>query len=305
MGHKVFVVGSLNMDLVSYVDKIPQKGETISGSSFMINPGGKGANQAVASAKQLVGTHFIGAIGDDDFGRMLKKSLVDNLVNVTGLRQLPHQMSGTAMIIVSEGDNRIILNQGANGLLDETFVESSLARGNDGDILLTQNEINQNVVYRSIQIAKEKGLITIHNPAPAHTIPHDIRPLIDYLILNETEAEMIFETKVSKFNDLNQLAQVFSSHHFKNVILTLGDQGVVAYFEGKVVKLKAKKIQVVDTTAAGDTFVGVFAAALLNENNHLIALEKANAAAALTCTKKGAMMSIPSHEEIQRFIENE
>lgn len=305
MSHKVFVVGSINMDLVSYVDKTPKKGETVSGLSFMINTGGKGANQAAASAKQLVETRFVGAIGDDGFAPLLKKSLVDNLVDVSGLVTVHNQASGTAMIIVNEGDNRIILNQGANGLLDDKLVESSLASGNVGDILLTQNEINQNVVYRSIRLAKEKGMVTIHNPAPAHMIPLEIRPSIDYLILNETEAEVIFELDMSKIVDYKELAKVFHKHYFSNVILTLGKQGVVAFFEDKIFKLDAKKIPIVDTTAAGDTFVGVFAAYLLIEHNQVAALEKANTAAGLTCTKKGAMMSIPSKEELNHFIEND
>ena len=187
----VYVLGSINMDMVITTPYIPKEGETLMGSNFFLNGGGKGANQAVASAKQNVITYLIGNVGNDVFGKDLYSNLCDYNVDCEFVCKLNNSTTGVAMIIVHNNDNRIILDSGANFCVSNNQIDDALKTAQNGDIFVCQLENNLNAVVYGLKCAKEKNMITIFNPAPAKVLDKDIYNYVDYLILNETECEIL------------------------------------------------------------------------------------------------------------------
>ncbi len=289
---RIFIVGSLNYDLVINAPYMPVGGETIKGSDFMTNAGGKGANQAYACGRLGGNAYMCGVVGNDSFGDTLINSLNSVGVDTTYVRKEAKTSTGVAVIVVTEGENRIIIDSGANGYLNKDDIDSVLEIASEGDIYLTQLENPIDIVGYGLARAKEKGLTVILNPAPAN--PDIIRYLgnVDIITPNETELEI-----------LGGKEKLFECG-IKTAITTLGAQGYEIATEqgGKI--YPCIKVKAVDTTAAGDTASGGLAVGLAKGKSIEDAIAFGSLCASIACTKRGAQMSVPSIEEVEEFLKS-
>lgn len=294
---KVFVLGSINMDLVIHTPYIPSQGETLTGSDFFSNGGGKGANQAVACAKQDVETYLIGGIGKDNFGKVSLNTLNNYNVKTNYIKEYDCS-TGVAVILICDKDNRIILDCGANHKITKEQIDEGLKDATPGDIFITQLENNLDAVKYGLKKAHELKLTTIFNPAPAIKLDLDIFQYVDYLVVNEGECELLSDIKYENKESLKKVINKLKVH---SLIVTLGSKGSVYMDENDYFEIKAHKIDPIDTTAAGDTYVGVFASQLANNILVLDALNYASLASSLTCLKKGAQQAIPTKKETLEY----
>ncbi len=308
---KIAVVGSINMDVVNRVERHPLPGETISGLETAYIPGGKGANQAVAAARAGVQVSMIGAVGRDPFGRPLVQALEDAGVNAERVLE-KEGTSGMAFITVdAHGENNIILSSGANGKLSAADMNAGLAgaaAGSGADGLggvLLQNEIPWETTSAAVRQARAFGATVYLNPAPARKVEDEVLALVDVLVVNETEAAAISGMEVASRENAEAAAEWLLNRGVGEVIVTLGAAGVIyASKEGERVSVPAFRVEAVDTTAAGDTFIGAYAATREQGSSVQEALRWANAAAAIAVTRPGAQSSIPSADEVNRWLEN-
>jgi ribokinase len=299
----ITVTGSLNMDLVVRTPRAPQAGETLTGTDFHLIPGGKGANQAVAAARTGAPTRLLGCVGMDAFGPVLLESLGAAGVEVSGVRRLEDISTGTATIIVEEcGENRILIVPGANGQVTSQLIEQAWPSIRQAGMILLQHEIPLPTVHFIIERAHHEGIPVLLNPAPIYPIPPALLPQIDILVLNEIEATALAGLQVSDTKTATQAARSLTGRGVRTVILTLGAAGAVLVNGTYEMHQPAYKVQAVDTTAAGDTFVGSYAASILSGEQPAAALRYAAAAAALSVTRLGAQTSIPMREEVEAFI---
>ncbi len=304
----VVVVGSLNADFVVTLDAFPAPGETVLGKTFEQVPGGKGLNQAVAASRLGSQVAMIGAIGGDQFGAGLMRTLESE--GITPLIQVNSDAStGIAMIEVeSSGENRIVVISGANNLLSEEVVEASLreiANQHQIGVVITQGEVPVTATERALRVAKELGAITILNPAPMRDFPQSIFPLVDYLVPNELEAQELCALEGNACTSMLDFVEVATSIvdlGVGAVIITRGEKGAVWSTATASGQAAAFRIVPVDTVAAGDAFCGGLATAL-NEGRPLNeALRWASAAGALAATRKGAVSSIPRRSEVEELL---
>jgi ribokinase len=308
--YDILVIGSLNADLVVRAPRFPQPGETISGDDLQIIPGGKGANQAVAAARQGASVAMLGRVGNDSFGPFLLDSLKSNQVDVTHVHT-DDSATGTATIIVDgNGQNSIVLSAGANGKVSPADVDSvSTLRPK---LILLQLEIPIPTVLYAAQHARQNGSRVILNPAPAKPLPDELISLADFIIPNETELRLLTGMEVKDIPSAEQAAKVLLTRGARNVIVTLGSKGALLVSGDRTIQVGAYKVDVVDTTAAGDAFIGGFASAILESDSLLSAQEQALAiqkavrygcaCGALATTKFGAQPSLPTKEEAETFI---
>jgi ribokinase len=296
----VLVVGSLNADLVVRTPRFPQPGETISGEELQVIPGGKGANQAVAAARLGASVAMLGRVGKDNFGDFLFNNLKSNNVD-TQLVQRDDSSTGTAIIVVdSNGQNSIILSAGANGKVSSADVNN--ASFPDFKLLLLQLEIPTPTVLSAAQHAKENGGIVILNPAPAKKIPDELISLVDFIIPNETELSLLTGMEITDISSTKKAAHNLLERGAKHVIVTLGSRGALIVDKHTSTHVDTYKVDVVDTTAAGDGFIGGFAVALLRGKSMEDATKFGCACGALTTTKFGAQPSLPTKEDVERFL---
>jgi ribokinase len=308
---KIAVVGSINMDVVNRVDRHPLPGETVSGLETAYIPGGKGANQAVAAARAGAQVLMIGAVGQDPFGGPLVEALGKAGVDTAGVLE-KEGTSGMAFITVdAHGENNIILSSGANGRLSVEDMEAGLIGAAAGDVgvgldgVLLQNEIPWETTSAAVRRARALGATVYLNPAPARKVEDEVLALVDVLVVNETEAAAISGMKVDSRENAEAAAEWLLGRGVREVIVTLGAAGVVyASKEGERVSVPAFRVEAVDTTAAGDTFIGAYAAARNRGDSVQEALRWANAAAAIAVTRPGAQSSIPYADEVYRWLEN-
>ncbi|MBS7806595.1 ribokinase [Variovorax sp. PCZ-1] len=293
----ILVAGSANLDFVVRAGHIPAPGETVLGWDFQTFPGGKGANQAVACARAGgAATAMLCALGDDDYAKPLLASLADAHVQLHSVRS--EQATGTAFICVSdEGENAITVAPGANADLQPHHWPGHLHISH----VLMQLESPVMTVLAFAKAARAQGAKVVLNAAPARDLPDELLRNVDMLIVNEGELSALAGEEGDVLTQLQRLAKL---HDLQNVIVTLGAQGCLALHHGHVIQQKAYAINVVDTTAAGDTFCGSFVAALARGAAMQECLQEASAASALTCTKLGAQSSIPSREEVMALMKN-
>ena len=294
---KVFVYGSLNYDLVINTTRIPKSGETIFGNGFFTNSGGKGANQAVASAKLGGDTYLIGAVGTDSFGDECVQSLKKYNVNTEFVSKIDIN-TGVAIITVCDGDNRIILDRGANYHFDDEKLISIIENNVREDIFISQLETPINQVALALKKAKEKNAFTILNPAPAQFLDDSILKSVDLLIPNESELEIISGESIDCKNlekSILNAVNTLKNRGLNDIIVTLGDNG--CYYNNKF--YKAYKTETVDTTGAGDTFIGALASRLALGNSIEESISFCQYAASITVSRKGAQVSIPYLEEVR------
>lgn len=298
---KIFVAGSLNMDLVIKAPFMPENGMTIGGEGFMTNPGGKGANQAAAIGKLGGEAYMVGCVGDA-FGSELKATLEKYGVHTDYVETLSGVSSGIAVIVVVDGDNRIILDAGANGKVSEALVDKALANAESGDFLVAQLEIDFAVVEYALKKAKEKGMITLLNPAPAAKLAPGILKNCDWLIPNQSEAEFYTGIYPADEESAKRCAEALAEKGVKNVVVTMGSEGSACISGGKYCKVPAFKAKAVDTTAAGDTYVGALATRLSEGASVEEAMIFASKASSVTVTRRGAQQSIPLRAEVDAVL---
>ncbi|MFQ5858990.1 MAG: ribokinase [Anaerolineae bacterium] len=297
---KITVVGSLNIDLVVRAPRFPGPGETIAGHDFHTIPGGKGANQAVAAARQGADVSMVGRVGDDAFGQRLRETLRQDGVDTRHVTADPQAPTGVAVIAVDEaGENRIILAAGANGRVSPADVNAATSAIAQADVLVLQLEVPLPAVMRAIEVARENRVAVILNPAPAQPLPTELLASIDYLIPNESEAALLADSDASR---PEQAAQALRSAGVRSVIVTLGEQGALLVDSTRNRSVSGFAVSVVDTTAAGDAFVGAFAVALAEGQSAMAAVRWANAAGALATTVLGAQPSLPTHAAVAEFV---
>lgn len=303
--NKILVVGSLNTDIVSTMERMPVCGETILGEQLSYHQGGKGANQAYACAKMGANTTMLGCVGMDDFG----VAMVDNLkkveVNTQHIKRTNEHPSGTAIIFTdANANNSIVVIPGANKECDTRYLKEQEALIKEHDVILLQLEIPYDGVYEVIRSAKKEGKIVIFNPAPAPTIeiPKDIWELIDIVTPNESELQSITGENVDTIEDIVYAAKELRERGMKHVIVTVGEHGAVWVSEEGIKHIPGRKVQAVDTTAAGDCFNGTLAVCLAEGREMEESIRRANLAASISVTRKGAQNSIPALEELKEIL---
>ncbi len=296
-GH-IVVVGSINMDLVVRAPRHPQPGETILGSAFNTFPGGKGANQAVAAARLGGQVKMIGRVGEDEFGERLRATLEKDQVDTEYVLRTSGVASGVALITVSDdGQNNIVVVPGSNGKLSPADIQAAEAAFEGAGALLLQLEIPLETVTAAARMAHKHGAQVILNPAPAQALPKELLQQVDYLIPNENELALLTGVDVTAL-----AANSIQSLGVQCLIVTLGSEGVLVVQAGQTHQLQPHRVSVVDTTAAGDGFVGAFAVALTEGKKVLAAAEFGNAAGALAVTRSGAQPSLPARVELDEFM---
>jgi ribokinase len=298
----VVVVGSINMDIVNYVEEFPLPGETIKGKNVSYLPGGKGANQAIAAARSGVNTVMIGAVGDDVFGPALIDSLKAGGVDTRSILK-KEGSSGLAFITVNRSaENHIILSEGANARLTSGDLADMSALKNAKAVLL-QNEVLWDTNRFAMRLARDLGIPVYFNPAPAVKLDPNDLALIHTMILNKTEAECITGITVDTEDAELRAVQWLSGAGVKEVVITLGERGALyTDHSGAWQRVPAYRVDPVDTTAAGDTFIGAFAASRALGESVQDSLKFAAAAAAISATKQGAQASIPDRETVLAFM---
>jgi ribokinase len=305
MSSSIVVVGSLNIDMVVLTRRMPHPGETLAGKELHIIPGGKGANQAVAASLTGASTLMIGCVGDDAFSEALLQSLRNANVDVNGVSRINDVRTGTATIIVEgNGKNRIIIIPGANDRVSLNFVTQKWGEISRSDLVLLQHEIPLPTIHEIIKHCHQKDIRVILNPAPMYPIPTEILALVDTLVLNETEAAALTGKTISGVSSAEQATRDILEVGVKTVIITLGELGAVLMDNIGTIYQPAFKVEAVDTTTAGDTFVGSYAASILAGKSPAQALLYASAASAIAVTRLGAQSSIPSNNEVEQFIES-
>lgn len=287
------------MDLSICCARVPAAGETIDGDSFITNPGGKGANQAVAASRMGAPVVMVAAVGDDTFGSVLLGCLDGTGIDISAVRTVPEVPTGTATIIRIDGDNRIILDHGANYCLSSADVRAAVDRfGEPGDVFLTQFECDPAATDAALAHAHDRGLFTMVNPAPARPIADDLWSSVDYLCMNETECESITGDFPFGPEDASMAARKIAGRGVSQVVITLGSKGAYGYDRGEECFVPALRVDAVDTTAAGDTFIGAMVSGHLMGMGFRESMELATRASALTVQRVGAQQSIPSLAEV-------
>ncbi len=299
----IVVVGSSNTDMIIKMDRIPRPGETIIGGEFFTAAGGKGANQAVGAARAGGRVTFIGRVGNDSLGEQAIAGFARDGINVDHIVRDPVSPSGVALIFVGKnGENSIAVASGANGNLSPDDVRNARKAFAGAGALIMQLETPLETIQTAAELAVQAGVRVILNPAPAQSLPNSLLRHVSILTPNEIEAERITGIKTTNLETAAQAAEALLKRGVQTVLLTLGSQGAwVATNEIKQL-VPAFKVEAVDTTAAGDIFNGALAVALVEGRSLLDAVRFANAAAALSVTKKGAQPSAPLRKDIEALL---
>lgn len=298
---RIYVAGSINLDITLQVDRRPKLGETIVGNDVSFGLGGKGANQAVSAARLGTPVQMVGRVGGDNFGEVLLDRLSAENLSLEHVRQAEDTPSGMALITVdADSENSIVIIPGANAAV--TPSDATAVSLEAGDVAVSQFEIPQPTIRAFYEHARDAGATTVLNPAPAETFHEPILPLVDYLIVNETEALFYRDEDEDLPLSADTLAETcedLRAHDEQTVIVTLGSEGVFASTPTETVSLDPHTVDPVDTTGAGDAFVGAFATAIAEDMSLRDALAFANAAGAAATTALGASPSLPTREEIR------
>lgn len=299
---KIVVIGSLNVDTTYSLPHIPKEGETILATNKTVQKGGKGQNQAIQMARLGAEVSMIGAVGSDGEGKELIDGLKQENIDTRGMI-VKEGPSGTASIYVnSVGQNNIVVYPGANFKLTKEDIDSKLDILKDADICVMQNEIPLDVIYHVLELCREIGITMIHNPAPAvKDFDKKYLSLIDYFVPNETEMELILNREID--SNVEDMAREVLELGCRNVIVTLGSKGSLLVNEEKVHGQKAMLVKAVDTTAAGDSFIGGFVAGLARGFDLERAMEYGTLSSALTVTSPGAVDALPYKKDVEEMEE--
>jgi len=300
---RVFVAGSINMDVVTTADRHPRVGETVVGKAVLYFPGGKGANQAVAAAKLGASSKLIGRLGTDAFGQELRAFLAAEGVDLAFVKDTAEAHTGTALITIANADNTIVVVPGANALVSAD--DASAAVLASGDVAVSQFEIPLPTIRAFFQRARAAGATTILNPAPAIKFGRELLDLVDVLVLNETELGFLTGIELRDSDDDARFVDSIRSLQTRveqTVCVTLGRRGVLAAINGEVSVIAGRAVKAVDTTGAGDCLVGALAAQLARGTAIHDALNYANAAASICVQRMGAAPSMPTAAEVASVL---
>ena len=301
---KMVVIGSSNVDFIMKLPRLPKVGESVTNGKFMQTYGGKGANQAVAAARAGGDVWFINCVGDDSWGPRIKQNMVDAGIHTDFMWALKGYSSGKAVVLIGRhGRNLPTIDPGANHAITPEMLLSVKDQLQDAAVFVLQYEMPAETLYMALEIAKEFDIPVVFNFAPPQPIDKKKIDGVDYLIVNETEAEFLLGYPLVNHESMQKAAQELLALGAKTVMITLGHKGVYVACESCNRIVPAYPVEAVDTTAAGDTFCGAFATALTEGKSVLEAIYFANAAAALCVTQLGAQPSIPTREVIDSFIQ--
>ena len=299
----ILVIGSANIDLTITTPRLPRPGETVGGGKFTTTAGGKGANQAVAAARAGGLVRFVARVGTDAFGRQSLDSLAGAGVNIRAVFQTPRDPTGVALIVVGEnGENSIAVAPGANDALTPNDVRKSAPAFEGADALLLQMEVPPATVEFAARTAAARGIPVILNPAPADRVTGVLLRHVSILTPNESEAAALTNLPIDSLETAGQAAARLAARGPKSVIITLGARGALVWSEGQSTHIPGHNVKPVDTTAAGDIFNGALAVGLAEGLPLTEAVRFANAAAAISVTRRGAQSSAPTRREIERFL---
>jgi ribokinase len=304
--NKVCILGSINMDMVVYVNKMPLVGETIFSDNFKLSHGGKGANQAVASRRLGAEVYMISKVGKDAYGLQIVSSLEKENINVNSIFKDDVKPTGTAIINVdNEGNNSIIVVAGANMTLNLKEIDTCKEVIASSDIIVAQFETPIEVTMEAFKFAKENGVITILNPAPAKEVSKELLKYTDIIVPNETEATTLTGINVQDLESAKEAANIFLKNDVKYVVITLGDKGAAVISKEDGILIPAYKVNAIDSTAAGDSFIGAISTKLtkanLNINSLVEAVRFGNKVSAIAVQREGAQPSIPFLKEISEI----
>lgn len=298
----ITVVGSINMDIVARIDQYPDRGETIFGNKLEYLPGGKGANQATAVARLGKKVRLIGSIGDDLHGADLLEILKENKIDIKSIKRSKNAPTGTSIITIDKtGENTILVFKGANDDLTVQDIDESFLNINDSKILLVQMEVPHETVLRAMQLAKQREMLVILDPAPAEGIVVEALEYADIITPNQQEAEHLLGIKVYDFESALTAAQRFEKMGVKCSIIKMGSKGSLVYQEGKHEYIQSLNIQAVDTSGAGDAYAGALAVGILDGLDLFSAAKMANIVAGMKVTRIGAQNGLPTRKELQKF----
>jgi ribokinase len=299
------VIGSANRDFTMLVPRLPRAGETVIGGTLLVDRGGKGANQAMAARRLGADVRLVGCVGEDDAGDDLRAALAVEGIEVEGLVTVPDTPTGTALILVDpQGRNQIAVASGANHRLTSDMVRRQEATIAWAQVLLCQLETPLPAVRCALELAHDHGVTTVLNPAPAQPLDDDVLALVDYLTPNEVEAGMLSGIEVRDPGSAREAADRLVARGARRVVVTLGQDGALVCDGGQALHFPAFPVQAIDTTAAGDAFNGALAVGLAADGTIEQAIPLASAAAALTCTKRGAQGSLPGRADVERFLQS-
>jgi ribokinase len=300
---RIVVVGSSNTDMIIKLDRIPRPGETLLGGEFVTAAGGKGANQAVSSARAGGAVTFIARVGTDVFGDQAVAGFEGDGIEVTYVFRDARSPSGVALIFVARnGENSIAVASGANGRLSPGDIKRAKSAFAGAKVLVLQLETPLETVEAAARLAGKAGVLVILNPAPACALPDRLLEMVSILTPNETEAELLTGVKVIDEESAAEAAKRLRARGVRQVVITRGAAGAFLANEEQQVAVPGFKVKPVDATAAGDTFNGALAVALTEGQPMEVAVRFANAAAAISVTRLGAQPSIPTRREIERFL---
>lgn len=311
MQKNICILGSINMDLVLRVNRMVRSGETILSKDFKKVSGGKGANQAVAAKRLGANVSFIGKVGMDGNGSELVKALKEDKIDVNYIKVSENDPTGMAIITVDDdGKNSIVVVPGANMTIDSNSIEEAKDIIKESKLLIAQFETTVEATIEAFKIAKENGVVTILNPAPAKEIPEELLELTDIIAPNETEAFELTNVKVDDTDNIREASDKFIEKGVKFVIITLGERGAALVSKESLTIVPAHKVKAIDTTAAGDSFIGALASKLQNEAEvDFEALENAikfaNKVSSIVVQKQGAQPSLPYLEEVLKVYGEE
>lgn len=299
----VVVVGSSNTDLVVPVRELPRPGETILGGDLLTLAGGKGANQAVAARRAGTAVYFVGCFGHDAFGDQAMANLAAEGIHLDYVHRTHNAPSGVAVIAVAaNGHNSIVVAPGANARLTPDDVERAMPAFEQADLVVAQLEVPIPAVRQAFVCARERGVPTLLNPSPAQPLDEALLSLVDVLVCNETEAEVLTGLPVADASQAESAARALADHGPRLVILTRGAEGCAVVEQSAIHQVPAFPVEAVDSTAAGDAFIGTLACWLAQGSTPLEATRYASAAAALSVQSMGAQASLPTAEAVQAFL---
>lgn len=299
----ITVVGSVNMDLIITLERLPSTGETLLGERTTYAQGGKGANQAVAAARLGASVTLIGKVGDDAFGAQIRHNLAREGIDLTYLGEASGVATGVAVIMLVHGENTIVVARGANDMVTPQDVQRAQPTIARSHAVLCQLEVPLETVEAALAAGRAAGVTTILDPAPAQRCPETILSLADYITPNRHEASALTGIVIQDWNDARRAARQLLQHVRKGVVIKLGGAGALAVEAEAEQRIEGIAVDVVDTTAAGDAFCAALGVALAQGWEFAAAARFANAVGALTVTRLGAQPSLPTLAEVQRFAE--
>ena len=303
MKNKIVVIGSSNVDLIMKMDHLPEKGETVTDAEFLQVYGGKGANQAVAAARAGGNVAFVNCVGEDAYTPQMVWNYKNDGIDTSFVFHEKSISSGHALIMIGgEGQNIISVAPGANYLLTPAKIDEALPLIDEAAIIVMQYEIPEETIKHVIDLANSKNIPVMWNCAPARAFDMSYIPKINILVLNEVEAGFLTEMAVENETNAEKAAEKLIAKGVEKVIITLGSQGAFVLTKNEKVKVSAFIVDAIDTTAAGDTFCGSFAVALVEGKSLKESLQFASAAAAISVTRMGAQPSSPKRAEIEEFM---